>query len=129
MKKSLRPCNKMGCTALTRDAYCSVHQTDKQELKREQQRSYDKTVRDPKYKQFYNSSEWQRAREQALIRDHHLCVMCKANGRYTRADVVDHIHELRDPGGWELRTVLTNLQSLCHRHHNRKTFEEKKKRD
>jgi len=66
---------------------------------------------------FYNSKTWKRLRLWH-IRQQPLCVRCKENGRAVDADVVDHMHELRD-GGSALDS--NNLQSLCHHHHNRKS--------
>jgi 5-methylcytosine-specific restriction protein A len=122
MKKPLKPCNKIGCNSLTREGYCDIHKEEKQL----QQREYDRNVRDQKHKQYYNSVEWKKARELALMRDNFLCVKCRLNGKLKQADVVDHITELQDD--FSLRSTLTNLQSLCHSCHNRKTEEERKKR-
>ena len=43
-----------------------------------------------------------------------------------KTDVVDHITELRDD--WSKRLDDSNFMSLCHRHHNAKTREERRKR-
>ena len=53
-------------------------------------------------------------------------IMCLEEGRHEIAKVVDHIIELRDGGkAYE----WSNLMSLCHYHHNRKTQDEKNKRN
>jgi len=46
-------------------------------------------------------------------------VQCYQDGVIRKADVVDHIVELRDD--WSRRLDESNLRSLCHRHHQRKT--------
>ena len=60
--------------------------------------------------------KWQKAREQHL-RDHPLCVMCKAQGRVTEATVVDHIvaHRGIQSVFWD----RDNWQSLCATHHSK----------
>jgi len=122
MKKPFKPCKKMGCSHLTRETYCESHQNLTKEIKR----TYDREQRDPTHKAFYNSEAWKKVRRLALIRDNHCCVKCHEEGRVVRASHVDHILELQD--SWELRSELTNLQSLCIPCHTKKTAEEKKKR-
>ncbi|USK78968.1 HNH endonuclease [Peribacillus frigoritolerans] len=56
-----------------------------------------------------------------------MCVKCREDGRMTKADVVDHVIELQD--NYELRLTHSNLMSLCHACHNRKTKREQKKRE
>lgn len=123
MKKPLKPCKKAGCPSLTREDYCEKHQGEK----KVEQQHYNKFVRNQKHVQFYNSKEWKHVRRLALVRDHHLCVKCRENGIYTKADVVDHRVELAD--SWALRSELSNLDSLCHACHNLKTAQEKKRRE
>ncbi|HEY1600633.1 MAG TPA: hypothetical protein VGG64_13580 [Pirellulales bacterium] len=50
---------------------------------------------------------------------HPLCVLCKQGGRLEQATVVDH----REPhrGNVELFWDVSNWDSLCAWHHNRKT--------
>lgn len=71
---------------------------------------------------FYHSRAWKALRQRALIRDGFTCRFCGA-----RATEVDHIQELtpeniRDP---KISLDLSNLQSLCHDCHTRKTLEDK----
>lgn len=58
---------------------------------------------------------WRRARA-AFLRDHPLCVMCLAEGKYTPATVVDHIKPHR--GDQKLFWDVGNWQPLCKRHHD-----------
>jgi len=48
-----------------------------------------------------------------------LCVMCAAEGRYTKATVVDHIKPHR--GDRKLFWDRANWQPLCKAHHDKKT--------
>lgn len=124
MKKPFKPCLKTGCHNLTRDRYCEKHAYIKEEQKKEYRKNNPYVNEN---KGFYDSKEWKRARRLAIIRDKGLCVKCLADGKYTPFDVVDHIVELKDD--YSLRVELSNLQCLCHAHHNRKTQEEKIKRN
>jgi len=124
MKKPFKPCLKTGCHTLTRDRYCEKHTYIQDEQKKEYRKNNPYVN---EFKAFYDSSEWKRARKLAIIRDKGLCVKCLAMGKYTKFDVVDHIVELKD--NYSLRVNLDNLQLLCHLHHNRKTQEEKIKRN
>jgi 5-methylcytosine-specific restriction protein A len=60
---------------------------------------------------------WRRLRESILQRDQHLCLPCKAKGRYTQADEVDHVVPEAE-GGTDDRS---NLQSICKPCHDEKT--------
>lgn len=66
-------------------------------------------------KKFYNSSDWQRIRQQVLQRDNYECVRCKSLGKVGSPDFVHHIkHLTKYP---ELGLTLSNLETLCHKHH------------
>ena len=56
---------------------------------------------------------------------HPLCVRCMAEGRYTKATVVDHIKPHR--GDSALFWDQDNWQALCKRCHDRKTWTEDSK--
>lgn len=60
-------------------------------------------------------SRWQKARA-TYLKDHPLCVMCKAEGAIELATVVDHIipHEGNQSLFWDSQ----NWQALCKRHHD-----------
>ena len=71
--------------------------------------------------EFYSSLAWRRLRTW-FVRENPLCVQCINEGIATTAQVVDHITPIRQGG--ELLDA-DNLQSLCHRHHNRKSATER----
>lgn len=123
--KPLRPCHQIGCNQLTRERYCQDHVEVTAQDNKQRYKLYDQTKRDKEAASFYHSKEWKTLREQALVRDKGLCVRCKENKRITPADVVDHIIPIKVR--WSFRLILDNLQSLCHKCHNQKTFEDKKK--
>lgn len=81
-----------------------------------QEANYDANRRDQSSKAFYQSKAWRRLREQALKRDAGLCLLCGA-----KADVVDHIKEIKDGGA---KLEIHNLQALCHSCHNQKSAKE-----
>lgn len=66
---------------------------------------------------FYNSPAWLRAREAALLRDRHLCVLCLGRRRIVPATVVHHMQHYKDAPDRALD--LSNLQCLCARCHNK----------
>ena len=74
---------------------------------------------------WYSKAVWRKARN-AWIARNPLCALCLEEGRVTPADVVDHIEERKDNDA--RRLDHSNLQSLCHWHHNRKTLSEKFRR-
>jgi 5-methylcytosine-specific restriction enzyme A len=121
VRKPLKPCNEVGCNNLTRNKYCKKHEYKQTE----KNRFYDRFVRDKKASSFYKSKAWRMTREQALARDKGLCQRCLKNKKITMADMVDHIIPIKV--NWELRLVLSNLQSLCNACHRVKTAEDVKK--
>jgi 5-methylcytosine-specific restriction enzyme A len=125
--RPLKPCNKIGCTNLTRDRYCEQHKhlAERRERSRKNDKEYDKHKRNQQAKVFYHSREWERLRQAALARDHYLCQHCLRDNRITRAVIVDHIVPISVD--WSKRLSLDNTQSLCHPCHNRKTAEDKRR--
>ncbi|MGQ7276626.1 HNH endonuclease [Brevibacillus thermoruber] len=119
-------CNKSGCSVLVDvgQIYCDKHKRQAKLNKHARDKQYDLHKRDKKAAAFYKSKEWLAIREQALVRDNYLCQDCLEEKRFKKADVVDHIKPIK--WFWELRLVLSNLRSLCHRHHNQKTAKDKK---
>lgn len=80
-------------------------------------RTYD-AVRESASKRGYGSN-WQHVRKAALIRDGYQCQACgMLLGRKSRDAHVDHIIPKREGGTNE----LSNLQTLCHGCHSRKTM-------
>ena len=64
---------------------------------------------------------WEMVRAVALKRDGHMCVQCAANGQYREAKEVDHIVPKSQGGSDD----LDNLQSLCKKCHDKKTYRER----
>ncbi|MCS1351158.1 HNH endonuclease [Mechercharimyces sp. CAU 1602] len=75
---------------------------------------------------FYRSRAWKKAREFVLARDHYLCQRCWRNGKLTPAEVVHHVHPLKERP--ERALDADNLVSVCATCHN-KLHPEKGKRD
>jgi len=125
--RPLKPCNKIGCTNLTRDRYCDQHKHLAEQRQRDKQRDkhYDKYKRNQQARAFYHSKEWERIRLAVLSRDNFLCQECLKNKRITRAVIADHIVPLLV--AWDKRLDMSNLQSLCQSCHNRKTAEDKRR--
>lgn len=71
---------------------------------------------------FYKTDEWQALRAKVLRDAHYECADCKEKGRYSKAKLVHHVHEVlehpslalkeyaRDPKG----NIVRNLVPLCH---------------
>ena len=70
---------------------------------------------------FYRTKYWKTLRD-SVIEKNPLCVSCLKDDQLTEAKVVDHIVPLKKNGTNELK----NLQGLCHKCHNRKTYYENK---
>ncbi len=64
---------------------------------------------------------WQKV-SKAFLKAHPLCVRCQAEGRYIKAEVVDHI--IPHKGDKKLFWDRDNWQPLCKRHHDIKTMTE-----
>lgn len=90
-------------------------QKRREALRKLSNREYSRWTR--KNQSFYGSSVWRKVRN-TFIQQNPLCAHCKVEGITKEADVVDHIVEIKD-GGAALNP--TNLQSLCHAHHNKKS--------
>ena len=106
--KPLHPCAHPGCTTLTDGRYCSMHQTKPPDSR--------PTAHERGY-----TYRWSKA-SKAFLRSHPWCVQCMQEGRYTPAQVVDHI--VPHKGNWALFWDSKNWQPLCKAHHDRKTARE-----
>lgn len=75
-----------------------------------------KLIRTNNLMKFYKNKEWRELRIKALERDNNECQMCKARGKYTKAENVHHMKEVKAYP--HLALELDNLQCLCIRCHN-----------
>lgn len=110
-KKSPRQCIEIGCPNLSYESYCDVHKTVRH-------KEYKKFRSDEKEQAFYKSSAWIRLRNAKRQTDP-LCEDCLLEDKLTPMDVCDHMIELKDD--WSLRLTMSNIRSLCHSCHNKKT--------
>ena len=109
--KPLKPCKKPGCSALTRDGWCSEHRPRKAQRRESQEWHW-----------LYGTSLWKdRLRPAQLVREP-FCRECALRGFRVRATVVDHVVPHR--GDMGLFSDPDNLESLCESCHNRKTARE-----
>lgn len=112
----LRPCKHAGCGVLTRDGWCDKH------------RPRDRRKASAEYHGWYMLPIWtDRLRPEQLLREPFCreCARLYAEDdprRRTPATVVDHVVPHR--GDWAIFTDASNLQSLCKRHHDKKTAQE-----
>lgn len=109
-------CSRVGCNRLIdiTERYCPIHTKTNAERNAE----YDRTRRDKKAKAFYNSKEWETAREAVLARDNgiDIYIYC-TEGRVVPATMVHHIVELRED--YSKRINLNNLISVSEETHER----------
>ena len=75
---------------------------------------------------FYKSDDWMELRQQVLHDHHYECQRCLERGRYTRADCVHHVNEVKHRPDLALSRMFTdaageehvNLIPLCNTCHN-----------
>ena len=115
--KMLKQCRAPGCGGLTRERYCEKHIHLDAKRRSETAKHYNANSRDPTAQKFYDSPGWRKVRQLKMNRSP-FCEICSAKNRFSCAEIVDHIIEIRD-GGAPLD--LENLQSLCRACHNQKT--------
>ena len=109
-KKALKPCTYPGCPKLTRTRYCEEHTGTRTSPPRNARKmGYD--------------SRWEKRRSNFLM-NNPLCVECLKNGKYTPANVADHI--VPHKGDKRLFYDDNNLQSLCDSCHGVKSSREDK---
>lgn len=122
----VKKCDKVNCNNLINfnESYCDEHK----HLSKQHKKDYDlvRYERDKTFIRFYNSKEWKQVRHNVKLSYDYLCQECLKEDKYTKADVVDHVIELKDD--WSKRLDKNNLIPLCHYHHNIKTIAEKEKR-
>lgn len=110
--KPLRPCKYPGCSVLVPGGYCQAHRPKDRSQRSEESQAW---------RWMYGTETWRQLRAGQLLREP-WCRECAARGIRQRATDVDHIAAHR--GDWAAFTDPTNLQSLCHSCHSRKTSEE-----
>lgn len=64
---------------------------------------------------FYKTKEWLELRNRVLELAHHECEDCKAKGKYTRAKLVHHEHEVRDYPAQALSMYYQDEHGAPHR--------------
>lgn len=89
-----------------------------------QQRYYERMYgeKEGKYQRFYHSTAWRKT-SRRWLQNNPVCVECLKHGIIKRGEIVDHIIPIRVD--WSKRLDISNLQTLCKAHHNRKTAAEK----
>lgn len=116
----LKPCRHPGCAELVRGGgYCVKHQINARRVRRTVQSERGVSA---EWHNLYYSARWRRMRAAQLIAEP-FCRHCAAAGIRQRAEDVDHIKPHR--GDKRLFFDPTNLQSLCHSCHSRKTIAER----
>ena len=113
-QKPLRPCLYPGCYRLVPGGYCAEHQPKPKERSQEAQA----------WRWMYQTQDWKTLRSEQLLREP-WCRECAQHGIRTRATDVDHIRDHK--GDWAVFIDASNLQSLCHSCHSRKTAAEMSK--
>ena len=117
----LKPCGHGGCPELVRGGgYCEKHRRD---FKRSRRTLKPERVESKGYHNLYYTKRWRTMRAEQLIAE----PFCRECGRYgirKRATDIDHVIAHR--GDLKLFYDKSNLQSLCHECHSRKTMAEQR---
>lgn len=108
-KKPLRPCKHPGCAELTRDGWCPKHRP-KQAPRRESAQWHG----------WYSLPIWTGDLRPTQLLSEPFCRECAKHGVRTWATDVDHIQDHK--GDWARFVDRSNLESLCHSCHSRKTM-------
>lgn len=111
--KPLRPCRHPGCGALVTDGYCDEHRPREQGRRSEEAKSW---------RWMYQTDGWTKDLRPNQLLAEPFCRECARRGDRVRATDVDHI--LDHKGDWAKFTDRSNLESLCHSCHSRKTARE-----
>ena len=108
-KKPLRPCRHPGCCVLVADGYCEAHRP----------RTVERSEEAESWRWMYRTPEWRDdLRPEQLLKEP-FCEECARRGDRVRATDVDHREDHK--GDWLKFTDRSNLRSLCHSCHSRKT--------
>ena len=118
-RRPLKPCASAGCAELLRgETYCPRHQAEYDSRRVDQAKKTNARYNERRSEsdKFYGTARWRKL-SLYFRKLHPLCANCKAEGRVTPAQVVDHIepYKLRP----DLATEWSNLRALCHACHNR----------
>ncbi|MBO5256877.1 MAG: HNH endonuclease [Clostridia bacterium] len=117
----LKPCRRTGCPELVRGGgYCEKHRKDVRRVKRVVQGERGESG---EWHGLYFTERWREMRAAQLIREPY-CRECGLHGVRTKATDVDHIVPHR--GNRTRFYDASNLQSLCHACHSRKTMAERR---
>lgn len=113
-----KQCSKIGCKNLIprnqKPPYCKEHINEFKQLT-----SRNRQIQKDEYDEFYSSTPWKKMRAYILSKHNYMCAECKERGELQFADTVHHKHPIREPRGWELRLVESNLVPLCRSCHNK----------
>lgn len=125
--KPKKQCNHAGCKTLVNFniEHCKKHKIVYKERKNKSDSYEYRKEKYGRYHRFYKTNRWERLSRLHRLKNP-LCEECKKLGIIRAVDVADHIIEIRDD--WSKRYDESNIQSLCHACHNRKTRTEEEKR-
>lgn len=110
--KPLRPCKHPGCGQLVPRGYCDRHKP------KERSRSEEAEA----WRWMYQTPEWKYDLRPTQLLEEPFCRECARQGKRVYATDVDHVEDHK--GDWEKFCDRTDLQSLCHGCHSRKTAAE-----
>lgn len=65
--------------------------------------------------EFYCSTAWKHKREEVLARDKYECQICKAKGKYRKAELVHHVKHLKDRPDLALSDMYTDSEGVDRR--------------
>jgi 5-methylcytosine-specific restriction protein A len=111
--KPLRPCRHPGCCVLVSDGYCETHKPRDRDQRSEESKAW---------RWMYSTDAWKLDLRPGQLLREPFCRECARQGKQVRATDVDHIVDHK--GDWARFTDCSNLESLCHSCHSRKTAAE-----
>jgi len=106
-------CRQAGCGRRTHGSWCGLHIDQANKARWTAADKHRGSVRERGY-----TARWDRV-SKMFRRANPLCKRCEETGRTTPAEEVDHIIPVKERP--DLQFDVTNLQSLCKRHHAIKT--------
>ncbi|WKZ96856.1 HNH endonuclease [Lacticaseibacillus paracasei] len=121
-------CRALGCHNVVEwpARYCAQHKS-LEATADEKKRDYwkynhitrNRSVSKREQYKFYKTQQWKHLRQLVLDRDYYLCQYCKARGRLTQGNIVDHAVPIEIDQG--LATIAGNLATICTDCHRKKT--------